>query len=156
LGGRCPTREARPEGGLAISAASYAAEVDFAASSLGSRDDGAYPTSKFDADKWVKVARLAVAASLMLSAVTVVILLVVTPSNQCPGWHLKNAHSTSLWDDVVMLTAPLNILSCFIAVRWNWLARRVIESMDRPGGMLFGHMTPPAIPATHVMIHMSS
>ncbi len=109
---------------------------------------------KFDDGNWVKVARLAVAASVVLSGLTVAILLMAEPPDQCPSWHLKKAHSTSLWEDVVMLTAPLNIFCCFIAVRWNWFARRAIESMDRQGGTLFGHMTPPAIPVTHIMVHM--
>lgn len=64
---------------------------------------------KFDDGNWVKVARLAVAANVVLSGVTVAILLMAEPPDQCPSWHLKNAHSTSLWEDVVMLTAPLNI-----------------------------------------------
>jgi hypothetical protein len=109
---------------------------------------------KFDAGNWVKVARLAVAASVALFAVTIAILLLADPPNQCPNWRLKNARSTPLWDDVVIFTAPLNILCCFIAVRWNWFARKITESEGRQGGMLFGHMTPPAIPATHVMVHM--
>jgi hypothetical protein len=41
--------------------------------------------------------------------VTVAILLMADPPNQCPNWHLKNPHSTSLWQCVGMLTAPLNI-----------------------------------------------
>jgi len=52
---------------------------------------------KFDAGHWVKVARFAVAASAFLLAVTVAILLMFDPPNQCPNWHLKDTHSTSLW-----------------------------------------------------------
>ena len=107
---------------------------------------------KFDAGNWVKVARLAVAASVALSAVTVAILLMVDPPNQCPNWHLKNTHSTSLWENVVMFAVPINIFCCFMAVRWNRFARSAIESEARRG--LFGHMTPPAIPVTHIMVHM--
>jgi len=100
------------------------------------------------------VARIAVAVSVALSAVMVAILLFADPPNQCPNWHSKNAHSGSLWDGVFMLTVPLNILCCFIAVRWNWFAKKTIESEERQGGTLFGHMTPPAIPVTHVMVHV--
>jgi hypothetical protein len=64
---------------------------------------------KFNAGNWGQFARLAVAASVTLSAVTVAILLMADPPNQCPNWHLKNPHSTSLWQCVGMLTAPLNI-----------------------------------------------
>jgi hypothetical protein len=109
---------------------------------------------KFDAGNWGQVARLAVAPSATLSAVTVAILLMADPPNQCPNWHLKNAHSTSLWQRVGMLTAPLNIFCCFIAVRWNRFARTAIERMDRRGETLFGRMTPPAIPVTHIMVHV--
>jgi hypothetical protein len=109
---------------------------------------------KFDAGNWGQVARLAVAASVTLPAVTVAILLMADPPNQCPDWHLKNAHSTSLWQCVGMLTAPLNIFCCFIAVRWNRFVRTAIESMDPRGEALFGRMTPPAIPVTHIMVHV--
>jgi hypothetical protein len=90
---------------------------------------------KFDAGNWVKVARLAVAASVALSAVTVAILLMVDPPNQCPNWHLKNTHSTSLWENVVMFTVPINIFCCFMAVRWNRFARSAIESEARRGAV---------------------
>ena len=107
---------------------------------------------RFDAGSWVTVARIAVAVSVALSAVMVAILLFADPPNQCPNWHFKNATSSSLWEDVVMLTAPLNIFSCFIAVRWNWVAQRAIESAGRT--LFGGHMTPPTIPVTHIMVHM--
>ena len=62
---------------------------------------------KFDADNWVKVARFAVAASVVLSAVTVAILLMFDPPNQCPNWHLKDAHSTPLWLFFAGWTMPM-------------------------------------------------
>jgi hypothetical protein len=108
---------------------------------------------KFDAGNWVKLARLAVAASMALSAATVAMLLTTDPPNQCPDWHLKNAHSTSLWEDVLVLTVPLNIFGCFIAVRWNWVARRAMESGGRQVRTLFGHMTP-TIPVAYVLVNM--
>ena len=109
---------------------------------------------KFDAGNWVKVARFAVAASVVLSAVTVAILLMFDPPNQCPNWHLKDAQSTPLWLFFAGWTMPMIVISCFIAVRWNWVARRAAETEGREVPTLFGPMTPPAIPVTHVMINM--
>jgi hypothetical protein len=43
---------------------------------------------------------------------------------------------------------------CFITVRWNRFAGTAIESMDPRGKTLFGPMTPPAIPVTHIMVHV--
>jgi hypothetical protein len=62
---------------------------------------------KFDEGNWVKVARSAVAASVVLSAVMVAILLMFDPPNQCPNWHLKNKYSTSLWAFLALWTTPL-------------------------------------------------
>src|SRR6266566_3636770 len=107
---------------------------------------------RFDAGNWVLVARLTVTASVALSVVTIAILVLADPPNQCPNWHLKNAHSTSLWHDVIILAAPLNILCCFIAIRWNWVVRKGIESEGR--GLLFGRVAPPAILPTHILAHM--
>jgi hypothetical protein len=110
---------------------------------------------KFDAGNWVKVARLAVAVSVALSLVTVAILLTADPPDQCPSWHLKNAHSTSLWGEIVLWAVPMNVCASFIAVCWNWVARSAAESAGRQVRTLFfGPMTPPAIPVTQVMIHM--
>jgi len=98
---------------------------------------------KFDAGNWVKVARFAVAASVVLSAVTVAILLMFDPPNQCPNWHLKNAASTSLWELLALWTAPLIVFGCFVAVRWNWVARKAAETEG-----------PIIVPVTYVMIPM--
>ncbi len=110
---------------------------------------------RFDEGNWVKVARLAVAASVVLSLVTVAILLMADPPNQCPNWHLKDAHSTSLWDEIALWTVPLSFCSGFIAVRWNRVARSAAESARRQmQPLFFGSLTPPAIPVTQIMIHM--
>jgi len=85
---------------------------------------------KFDAGHWVKVARFAVAASAFLLAVTVAILLMFDPPNQCPNWHLKDTHSTSLWTALAVCTTPLVVIGCFIAIRWNWVARRGALKLD--------------------------
>jgi hypothetical protein len=109
---------------------------------------------RFDGGKWVKVARLVVAASLVLSVATVAILLIADPPKQCPNWHLKNTNLSSLWEAFVMLTVPLNIFGCFIAVRWNWVVRRAVESEGRQTGALFGHMAPPPVPISDMMVKM--
>ena len=108
---------------------------------------------KFDAGHWVKVARFAVAASAFLLAVTVAILLMFDPPNQCPNWHLKDRHSTSLWTALAVCTTPLVVIGCFIAIRWNWVARRGALKLDeKVPTMFFGPVTPPAIPVTDVMV----
>ena len=99
---------------------------------------------KFDAGNWVKVARFAVAASVVLSAVMVAILLMFDPPNECPNWHLKDAASTPLWALLAMWTTPMIVFSCFIAVRWNWMARKAAEADGR--GMI--------VSVTYVMVPM--
>jgi hypothetical protein len=104
---------------------------------------------EFDAGNWVKIARFAVAASAVLSAVTVAILLMVDPPSQCPGWN-------SLWEMVALLSAPLLAVTGFAAIRWNWVARKAATYQRRRMLLerLFGPMTPPAIPMTYFMVNM--
>ncbi len=104
---------------------------------------------EFDAGNWVKMARCAVAASVVLSAVTVAILLIVDPPKQCPSW-------TPLWEMLAALTAPLLIMTGFVAIRWNWVARRAAKHQRRKMlfETLFGPMTPPAIPVTYFMVNL--
>ena len=106
---------------------------------------------KFDAGNWVKVARFAVAASVVLSAVIVAILLMFDPPNECPNWHLKDAASTPLWALLAMWTTPMIVFSCFIAVRWNWLARKAAETDGRE---LPSPVGPVTVPVTYVMVPM--
>src|SRR6266446_1901568 len=109
---------------------------------------------RFDEGGWVKLARVAVGVSVALSLLTVAILIMADPPNQCPNWHLKNEHSSGLWEEVIMLTVPLNAFSCFIAVRWNWVVRTTIDREGKHGQTPFGHMAPPAIPVTFVLVPM--
>src|SRR5215467_4619820 len=103
---------------------------------------------EFDAGNWVKMARFAVAASVVLSTVTVAILLMVDPPKQCPSW-------TPLWDMLAVLSAPLLVMTGFVAVRWNWIARRAAKHQGRRMLLetLFGPRTPPAIPVTYFMLN---
>jgi hypothetical protein len=108
---------------------------------------------RFDADKWVTVARLAVAASVVLTAVTVAILLMVDPPDQCPNWHIKKS-AQSLWTLLVFWTAPVIGMGCVIAIRWNWTVRKEAEAAGRKVHTLFfGHVTPPAVPVNYVLIN---
>ena len=66
--------------------------------------------SEFDFGNWVKMVRFAVAAGVVLSAVTVAILLMVHPTKQGPSW-------TPLWEMLAVLTAPLLVMTSFVAIR---------------------------------------
>jgi hypothetical protein len=102
---------------------------------------------EFDAGNWVKMARFAVAAGVVLSAVTVAILLMVDSPKQCPRW-------TALWEMLAMLSAPLLVMTGFVAIRWNWVARRAAKYQRRKllFERLFGPMILPAIPVTYFMV----
>ena len=77
----------------------------------------------FDAGSWLKTARLAVAAIVVLSAVTVAVSLIVGPPRQYLNWHLKHLNGESLWALLAALTAPLLGGCCLVVFRWNWFAR---------------------------------
>ena len=111
---------------------------------------------EFDAGNWVKMARFAVAAGALLSTVTAAILLMVDPPKQCPNWHLSDEHSTPLWGMWATFVLFLLVPACFIAFRWNWVARRAAKHPRRKMLVegLFGPMTPPAIPVTYVMVNL--
>jgi len=102
---------------------------------------------EFDAGNWVKMARFAFAAGVFLSAVTVAILMMVGPPKRCLGW-------TPLWEMLAVLSAPLLFMTGFVAIHWNWVARRAAEHQRRRllFERLFGPMTPPAIPVTYFMV----
>jgi len=104
---------------------------------------------EFDAGNWVMIARFAVAAGVLLSAVTVAILLMVDPPKQCPGW-------TPLWEMLAVLSAPLLVVTGFVAIRWNWVARRAANHQRRRFlfERLFGPITRPAIPVTYFMVNL--
>lgn len=95
-------------------------------------------------DKWVKLARAVVALSVLVWIVMVAILLLAPSPSQCPDWHLKNAHSTSLWILLLGLGGPLNAFGCLIAVRWNQPVQRVTRneadthSLAMPAPLLLG------------------
>jgi hypothetical protein len=109
---------------------------------------------QFDTGNWVKMARFAVAAGMLLSAVTAAILLMVDPPKQCPNWHVDDKHSTSLWETWAVFVLLFLVPACFIAFRWNWFARRAAKHQRRKMlfAILFGPMTPPVIPVTYFMV----
>jgi hypothetical protein len=104
---------------------------------------------EFDAGSWVKMARFAVVAGVVLSTATVAILLMVDPPKQCPNW-------TPLWEMLAVLSAPLLVIAGFVAIRWNWVAQRAAKHQGRRMlfEWLFGPMTPPAIPVTYFMVRL--
>jgi hypothetical protein len=100
----------------------------------------------FDGDNWVKVARIAVAASAALWIAMAVVLMLFAPPRQCPNWHLNDAHSTSLWQFLLFWGAPLNLFGCFIVLRWNWVIQKGLERET--------DMNSPQMPATHILVRM--
>lgn len=104
---------------------------------------------EFDASNWVKMARFAFAAGVILSVVTVAILLMFDPPKQCPSW-------TPLWEMLAGLSAPLLVMTGFVAIRWNWVARTAAKHQRRRllFERMFGPMAPPAIPATYFMVRL--
>src|SRR5689334_24120291 len=81
----------------------------------------------FDRDNWTVVARIAVVASLLLWLGMGAILSFAAAPQQCPGWHLEDASSTSLWALWLFWGGPLNALGCFIVLRWDWAIQKSIE-----------------------------
>jgi hypothetical protein len=76
----------------------------------------------------MKLARTVILIALLLSAMTAAVLLLIDPPIACPGWHLRDATSTSLWLLMALWTAPSLAIHCFIVVRWDWFLRRMAES----------------------------
>jgi hypothetical protein len=111
---------------------------------------------EFDTGNWVKIARFAAAAGTLLSTVTAAILLLVDPPKQCPNWHVNDEHSTPLWGMWATFVLFLLVPACFIAFRWNWVARRAAKHRRRKMLVerLFGPVTPPAIPVTYFLVNL--
>jgi hypothetical protein len=82
---------------------------------------------EFDSGNWVKMARFAVMAGILLSTVTAAILLRVDPPQQCANWHLNDRHSTPLWELWATLVLFFLVPACFIAFRWNWVVQRAVK-----------------------------
>jgi hypothetical protein len=92
-------------------------------------------------DVWVRVGRAAVAISAILWVATALVLLLADPPNQCPGWHLKNHHS-SLWVTLLAFGLPWNLIGCLFAIRAEWALRKMIESEQL------------VVPATHTFVSL--
>jgi len=93
------------------------------------RDDP-LPKSLYS-DSWYHLARLAVAASVLLALTLAAVLLLVEPPQQCPDWRLPGKHSMPWWLFFIW-TAPLLAGLSFIVARWQWVLRKAIESVDYP------------------------
>ena len=83
-------------------------------------------------DRWIRITRLGLAASVLLAVILVVVLLFVDPPRQCPNWHLPDRRSTPLWLLFFMLTVPLLVALIFVVIRWRWVVRKAIASVDYP------------------------
>ena len=81
---------------------------------------------------WHRLARLAVAASVVLQVILVAVLLFVEPPKQCPNWLLPDKRLTPVWLPFFMFTVPLIAALVFMVARWKWLIRKAIESADYP------------------------
>ena len=93
-------------------------------------------------DRWIFLARLAIAACVLLAIVFVALLLFGAAPRRCPAWHLPDPRATSLWPPFFMSTLPLVIALTVIGFAWRWIVRKAIESTDYP--------TPVPIPYTLV------
>jgi hypothetical protein len=76
----------------------------------------------------MKLARTAILIALLLSAMTATVPLLIDPPVACPGWHLRDVSSTSLWQLLAIGTAPILAFPCFIVVRWDWCLRMMAKT----------------------------
>jgi hypothetical protein len=93
-----------------------------------------------------RIARLAVGVSLMLWLATAAVLLFAAAPRQCPGWHLDDASSTSLWALWVVWGGLANAFGSFIVLRWDWATQKAIEAESDY------HWLP--IPAAYILVRM--
>ena len=83
-------------------------------------------------DRWTRVTQLVLVASVLLAVIFVVLLLFVNAPRQCPNWHLPDRRSTPLWVPFFILTVPLLVALTFVVIRWRWVLRKAIASVDYP------------------------
>lgn len=95
----------------------------------------AQPSPRWYEDRWVQLARLAVAASVLLAVTLAAVLLLVKPPRLCPAWHLPGQHPTSLWLFLLMWTTPVLAGMTFVVVRWRWFIARAVARADYPSTM---------------------
>jgi len=89
------------------------------------------PSAGFTQDGWVRAARISVAISALLWLIMAGVLLMADAPSQCPGWHLKTEHETSLWVSLLTLGGTLNLFGCLIAIRWNWIIEDAISRTSK-------------------------
>lgn len=82
-------------------------------------------------DRWIVIARFAVAATALLAIAFVAVVLFAEPPKQCADWHLPDAHSTPIWLPFLM-TVPLLVGLTFVVIFWPWVLRKAIASVDYP------------------------
>ena len=114
---------------------------------------GENPAPRFRTDPYVTAARFAVAASIVLSAGTVALLIVIEPPKQCLGWRIGN--KDSLWTLLCFWSVPLHIFGGYIAICWDKVAQKITKDSNREVRTLFFRLQkPPAVPAEYIMIPM--
>ena len=77
-------------------------------------------------DRWYHLARLTVLAGVLLSMIFAAILLFIEPPKRCPGWHLVDERTSSLWLPFFMFTIPVLTGLSFAVIRWKWLVQKTI------------------------------
>lgn len=107
--------------------------------------DPRYPN--FDPDFCNTVTRIAAVANAAILVVTLVLLSTISPDPaRCPGWRLPDAQSTSAWLVVAIFVGFPALWICFLALRPDCFARKVIESLENAerrasSSPLFGRMS---------------
>jgi hypothetical protein len=103
---------------------------------------------RFDQGPYVKFARFSVAASVIVAAITAVVLLTANPPTQCPSWHLPGGARTSMWVLLAGWTTPFLAVGCLCAICWNWVIRQMIREEE------LGRATPQGVPLDYILINM--
>src|SRR6266702_2953424 len=85
-------------------------------------------TSRGSQDTYFKVVLFGVAASAILSALMLAILLFVEPPKLCPNWHLPDKASTPLLQMFMVLTVPFTAMLCFMIIRWDWVVQKAAKA----------------------------
>ena len=86
------------------------------------------PSAGFAEDRWVRTAKTLTAVSALLWLIMFGVLLLADAPRQCPGWHLKDRHETSLWELLFAVGGTLNLFGCVISLKWESV---IEESLKR-------------------------
>src|SRR5580658_644769 len=99
---------------------------------MTANDDPAIENRYFDQHFCGKVMRIGAAVCAAVVAGDCAFLLMVDPSHsRCPGWAMP-AHEGggSVWYLVAMVGLWVAWL-CYCAIRWDWVARRRVDRIER-------------------------